>query len=420
MKKTFLCCLLVLAASLAFANGGQAATATGPVNIKVANWDSASMSVMGPLLDAFKRNQPNITIEILDTPSADYTQKLSIMLNGGTELDAFWIKDGDTTKGLVNRGQLADLSGYVRRDNIDLKAFNGLADRFNINGKLVALPVSTGFYVLYYNKDIFDKAGVPYPSNNLTWTEWEQLAGRVTSGSGNNKIYGALLHTWNACVQNWGVQDGKNTIIATDYSFFKPYYEMALRMQKAGTLWDYGALRSGGIGYANAFLQGNIATMPMGTWFMTTMVDRINKGEVTMNWGIATLPHPPGVEAGWTVGSVTPMAINQASTKKDAAWEFVKFVASDEGAKINAQFGTIPSRANDSTMAAIANAPGMPAGSLQAMAVKNIALDRPMEDKVAEINQMLNEEHSLIMLGEVTVDAGLANMARRAKEILGR
>jgi multiple sugar transport system substrate-binding protein len=371
-------------------------------------------------MEAFAKAYPHITTELIDIPSADFTQKLSVMLNGGSDVDAFWIKDGDTTKGLVNRGQLADLSAYVQRDSINLADYNGLAERFNIDGKLVALPASTGYYVLYYNKDIFDKAGVPYPSNDMTWDDWEALAKRLSSGSGNNKVWGALLHTWPACVQNWGVQDGNNTIMATDYGFFKPYYEMALRMQDAGSLWDYGSLRTGGIHYSSAFLQGNIATLPMGTWYFSTILDRVKAGESSIHFGIATLPHPRGTPAGWTVGSVTPIAINQASKNKDPAWEFVKMVTGDEGAKIYASSGGIPSRANPETLEAIANIPGMPEGSLAALDVKNIALDRPMEDFVAEVNQMLGEEHSLIMLKEVTIDQGLAAMAKRSREIQGK
>ena len=397
-----------------------AGTASGPVTIKVAAWDVEIAPYHAPLVEGFKKANPNINVEMMDITTADYTQKLQIMLNGGSDVDAFWIKDGDTTKGHSARGQLADLSAYIKRDNVDLAAYNGLAERFQMDGKIVALPVSTGYYILYYNKDIFDKAGIAYPSNDMTWTEWEQLAGRLTSGSGENKIYGGFFHTWNACVQNWGVQDGKNTIMATDYSFFKPYYEMAIRMQKAGQIWDYGALRSGGIAYAGAFLQGNVAMMPMGTWFLATITTRISAGEAKINWGIATLPHPAGVPAGWTVGSVTPMAINQASKNKDAAWEFIKYITGPEGARIYASVGQFPSRANAQTLEAIANSPGMPAGSLEALVVKNIALDRPLEDNVLQVNQMLGEEHSLIMLGEVAVDQGLANMAKRSKEIQGK
>jgi multiple sugar transport system substrate-binding protein len=62
---------------------------------------------------------------------------------------------------------------------------------------------------------------------------------------------------------------------------------------------------------------------------------------------------------------------------------------------------------------------GMPEGAAEALTVKNVTLDRPITDKVAEINQMLGEEHSLIMLGELSIDEGLAEMAERAAEIMG-
>jgi multiple sugar transport system substrate-binding protein len=422
MKKTMLLCILagLLVFTFAACIRTNASQSGGPVAIAAANWDTENMPYIPVIIEAFKNVQPDISVEIMDIPSADYTQKLMVMLNGGSDVDAFWIKDGDTTKSLVNRGQLADLGSYIIRDNIDLKAYNGLAERFLIGGRIVALPARTDYYVLYYNKDIFDAAKVPYPSNNMTWKEWEQLATKLTSGKGNNKIYGAHLHTWPACVQNWGVQDGKHTIIDTDYSFFKPYYDMVIRMQDAGTLWDYGSLRTGGIHYSSAFLQGKAATMPQGTWFLSTILSRIKSGEAKLRWGIAALPHPEGTPAGWTVGSATPIAINEASGKKDAAWEFVKFVTGDEGARFYAAAGSFPSRANAQTLAQIAGVPGMPEGSFEALAVKNISLDRPYEDHVTEVNQMLGEEHSLIMLKEVTVDKGLTNMAKRSKEIQGK
>jgi multiple sugar transport system substrate-binding protein len=392
----------------------------GQIDLKVSVWDGAISGYYRELVDTFMALEPNIKVEILDIPSNDYTQKLSVMLNGGSDVDAFWIKDGDTTKGLFNRNQLADLSEYVKRDNVDISAYNGLAERFFIDGKLVALPASTAYYVMFYNRDIFDKAGIPYPSNDLTWPQWEALAGRLTSGSGNNKIYGAHIHFWPACVQNWAVQDGKHTIVETDYGFMKPAYEMILRMQNAEIIQDFGSIKAGNLSYTNLFVKGNVAMMPMGFWFVATLRERIEKGEANINWGVATIPHPENTPAGWTVGSVTPMAINQASKNKEAAWKLVKFVTGDEGAAIYAKYAAFPSRANAENLAKIANVPGMPDGLLEALAVQNITLDRPMVDHVAEVNQMLTEEHSLIMLKENTVDQGIAAMTKRAKEILGR
>jgi multiple sugar transport system substrate-binding protein len=260
-KKVVLLVLSIAAVICVFtgcSKKGQSRTdqSSGSVDLKIAAWDVTSTKYFSELIEVFDASHPNIKVEVFDIPSADYTQKLSVMLNGGSEVDVFWIKDGDTTRGLSNRGQLADLSSYVRQDNINLAAFNGLADAFNMDGKLAALPAHTAYYVLFYNKDIFDKAGVPYPSNDLTWSQWERLAGRLTSGSGDNKVWGAHFHTWQALVQNWAVQDGKHTIVDTDYGFMKPYYEMVIRMQDAGSIMDFGSLKAGNINYTNAFLRG--------------------------------------------------------------------------------------------------------------------------------------------------------------------
>ena len=342
------------------------------------------------------------------------------MLNGGNDLDVVWIKDGDTTPSIAARGQLEDLTPYIERDGIDLSAYNGVAEMLNMGGKQVALPISTGFYILYYNKDIFDEAGVPYPTNDMTWTEFEELAAKVTIGEGNDKKYGALIHTWQACVQNWGVQDGKHTILDTDYTFFKPYYEMVLRMQDAGTVMDFSTLKTGNIHYSSPFQQGQVAMMPMGSWFMATMISKVAAGESSVNWGIATIPHADNLEAGYTVGSTTPMGISANSKNKEAAWEFLKYACGENGAKIYAENGDIPAMKDDSIISAIAGIDGMPEEAAAALVTKNISLDRPLAEKSAEVNQMLGEEHSLIMIGELSVDDGLAEMTERSKEIQGQ
>lgn len=393
----------------------------GDVTINVAAWDLDSTPYITAVVNAFQEKYPNVTVEISDTPSADFTNKLSIMLNGGSDIDAFWVKDADTIKGLSDKGQLADLTGYIERDGVDLAVYNGLAENFIFDGKVVGLPSRTDYYVLYYNKDIFDAAGVDYPSNDMTWEEFEETAKSITSGEGASKTYGALIHTWQACVENWGVQDGKHTIMDTDYSFFKPYYEMVLRMQNEdGSIQDYATLKSNNIHYSSPFLLGQVGMMPMGTWFMSTIVQKINDGESDINWGVATIPHAADLEAGYTVGSTTPMCVNNASKNQEVAWEFIKFACGEEGAALHAAVGSIPAITNDDMLSQIAAMPGMPEGLLEALAVKNISLDRPIVDKVGEVNQMLGEEHDLIMLGELSVDDGLAEMAERSKEIQGQ
>ena len=407
------------AAGSVSASGATAASTTGEqTTIKVSTWDYTSNPRFENIVNAFEAAHPDIKVEVIDIPSADYTTKLSVMLNGGSEVDAFVIKDADTTKSLVDKSQLTDL---IESDGVDLTAYNGLAENFQFDGQYYALPLYTDYYIMYYNKDIFDAANVEYPSNDWTWDDFESIAAQLTSGEGNDKIYGAYLHTWQACVESWGIQDGQHTIMDYDtgYDFFKPYYEMALRMQEDGTIMDYGTLSSDGIHYSGPFPSGTIGMLPMGTYFMATMIQKVNDGESSINWGVATLPHPEGVEAGYTVGSTTPIAVNSKSENQEAAWEFVKFATGEEDAAECAKAGQIPGRVNDEILNQIATMDGMPEGAADALQVTNITLDRPIVDKVGDINQMLGEEHSLIMLGELSVDDGLAEMAERAAEIMG-
>lgn len=413
------------ASSAPVASGSTSTAASAPtedVTLKVSTWDLDANPSVTNVVAAFEAANPGIKIDLIDIASADYSQKLSIMLNGGSELDAFWIKDADTTKSLFDKGQLENLSPYIEKAGVDLAGYNGLAENFKMpGGEIVGLPARSDYYVLYYNKDIFDAAKEPYPTNDMTWDEFREVAKRITTGEGATKNYGALIHTWQACVQNWGVQDGKHTIMDEDLTFFKPYYEMVLGMQNDDkSIPDFATLKTGNIHYSSPFLTGNVGMMPMGSWFMTTMIAKKDAGETTVNWGVATLPHGKDVPAGYTVGAATPLVMNAASKSKDATWKFIEFATSEEGAKIYADAGAIPGRNNPDTIKAIAEMKGMPEGVLEALAVTKISFDRPIADFVSEVNKMLEEEHSLIMLSQIELDAGLAEIAERSKEIQGK
>src|SRR5690606_29491001 len=98
--------------------------------------------------------------------------------------------------------------------------------------------------------------------------------------------------------------------------------------------------------YSGVFLNEQIAMLPMGSWFAATIIARINEGEADFNWGIAKFPHPEGVEAGTTAGTLTSLAINSNSANKDAAWDFVQFYAGAEGAQVLADLGNLPAIRN--------------------------------------------------------------------------
>ena len=418
-KAIALLLVAMIAITCVFAGGSKESADDGTTTLTFAVWDYAQNPYLARTIEAFQAANPDIKIEIQDTPAADYVTKLNTQLNGGSDVDLFLVKEADKTKTFYDRGQLADLSAYIEADGIDMSAYNGTDANFIFDGKTYGMPVRTDQYVLFYNKDIFDAAGVAYPSNDMTWAEFEDLAAQVTLGEGATKKYGAYFHSWNACVQNWGVQDGKHSIMDGEYSFFKPYYEMVLRMQEAGTCMSFAQIQASGLSYTDIFAQGQVAMLPMGSWLINTMVARNLSGESDVNWGVAVVPHADDVPAGYTVGATTPICINNASKNKDAAWKFASFLSGPEGAQIMAESGQIPALSGEGYLETFASVEGMPEGVMDGLYAINISPDRPAKDRVTEIDQMLLAEHQLILLGEETVDEGIANMNANYARIMG-
>jgi multiple sugar transport system substrate-binding protein len=321
---------------------------------------------------------------------------------------------------MVAKKQIEPLNSYIARDKIDLAQYSGVTDQITVDKVLYALPFRSDIWILYYNKDAFDKAKVPYPTNDMTWEQYAELAKKVANGTGVDRVYGSHYHTWRSTVELPTVQDGKHSIIATDYSYMKPYYEMVLKMQKEKTVMDFSSLKVGNIHYSGLWYNEQIAMMPMGSWFIGTLISKIKDGTADMKWGIAKYPHPAGVPAGTTAGTITSIAINSKSANKEASWDFIKFFSGPEGAQILAKIGSLPAIRNSQVLANMKAVPGFPqdAQSADALNTAMVRLELPMHDKVAVIEQILNQEHELIMTESKSVDQGLADMSKRVKEVL--
>ena len=392
--------------------------ADGKQKLTISTWDNDTSPQFKAAVEVFQEKYPDVEIEYIDTAANEYNNKLTVMLAGGDpDPDVIFVKDMGTQLSMQQKGQIACLDEYIEKDKLDLSVYNGTAEDLQIDGSSYTLPYRSDWYVLYYNKDLFDKAGVPYPSNDMTWDEYEELARKMTSGEGNDKIYGTHNHNWMALVCNWAIQDGKNTLVSDDYSFLKPAYEQALRMQEDGIIQDYATIKTGNLHYSSVFEQQQCAMMPMGTWFIANLLQAQNAGELGFNWGFATIPHPEGVEAGNSVGAVTPVAINANSDQKDLAWEFIKCATSEETAEKLAEQGILTVIQNDTIMNKVTSVEGFPEGCAEALELKGMVFDRPLDKNIEKIRKAVEEEHDLIMIGEESIDDGIKNMTERVKEI---
>ncbi|MDO1582869.1 ABC transporter substrate-binding protein [Rhizobium oryzicola] len=397
------------------------AQSSEPVTLKWALWDWDKVAYYKPLIEAYQAKHPNVKFEPVDLGSQDYTQMISTQLTGGSkDIDVVTIKDVPGYATLAKAGTISELGSFLTAQKIEAGPYGGLIEALTIDGKIYALPFRSDFWILYYNKDIFDKAGVPYPTNDMTWKQFDQIAEKLKGGFGSNKTYGALLHTWRSTVQLPGIQDGKHTLVEGDYAFLKPWYERALTLQKSGAIPSYASLKTSNTHYSALFFNGTVGMLPMGTWFIGTQIAKVQSGESkAKNWGIVKFPHPEGVEAGTTAAQLAGLAVNNNSTHKDVALDFIKFASGPEGAKIVADTGTLPAIRTDDVAAKITGLSGFPQDSASKEALKSgkSYLEMAVSPNAAKIEVVLNRVHDSIMTDNTPIDAGLKDMTDGVKAI---
>jgi multiple sugar transport system substrate-binding protein len=388
-----------------------------PVTLKWAIWDKDSTAYWQALVDAYAEVAPNVTIEMVDLGSTDYMTVLATELSGsGSDFDVVTIKDVPGYATLVQKNAIASLDDYIAADGVDLSKYAGATDQITVDGSLYELPFRNDFWVLFYNKDLFDEAGVDYPTNDMTFDEYDALAREMTDTTFGSQVYGAHYHTWRSAVQLFAVLDGEHSILDGNYDFMKPYYEMVLGEEADGVCRKYTDLKAEGLHYSAAFSGGDVAMMNMGSWFISTMITNLESGEYDSslcgNWGIVKYPHAEGVEAGSTLGTITGLSVTTATDTPDEAWAFVKWVSGEEGAAVMASTGNFPAIMTDEAMDIITSLDGFPTdeASKEALEVSNLYLEVPYAENVSEINSALDSYHGSIMSGEMTIDEGIQAM----------
>lgn len=400
---------------------GTALAQSAPVTLKWALWDWDKVAYYKPLIEAFQQKNPNIKVEPVDLGSQDYPQMVSTQLTGGSkDLDIVTIKDVPGYANLVRANTITDLSAFIKDEKIDPAPFGGLLQELTVDGKIYSIPFRSDFWIVYYNKDIFDKAGVPYPTNDWTWKQFDETAVKLTGGMGVNKTYGALLHTWRSTVQLPGIQDGKYTVTGGEYEFLKPWYERALALQKAGAVPSYAQLKTSNTHYSALFFNGTVGMLPMGTWFIGTQIAKVKSGESkAKNWGIVKFPHPEGVAAGTTAAQISGLSVNKNSDHQKEALAFIKFVTGAEGSAIVASTGTLPAMRTGDVAAKITSLPGFPQdqNSKDALQSGKSYLEMAVNPNAAKIEVVLNRAHDAIMTDNMSIADGIKEMNEGVKAI---
>ena len=165
---------------------------SSPTTLTVAHaWDATFFERQKQFDALFMKRHPNITITAENTPWGDLLQKYTTQAAGGALPDMSYIHFSWAQQ-MVKSGLLKSLDEFigVEKDfNLD-DFFPASLPSYKRDGKLWVIPYDEGPMILYYNKDLFDKAGIKYPDDSWTLDDMKAAAIKMTGGEGPNKVFG--------------------------------------------------------------------------------------------------------------------------------------------------------------------------------------------------------------------------------------
>ncbi|HEY2642754.1 MAG TPA: sugar ABC transporter substrate-binding protein [Galbitalea sp.] len=257
---------------------------SGPVTITYTNFISAGANEgnLKKIVDAFEKANPDITVQVKTIPYSGYATAQQTDLAAGTASDVFDIDGLSNYQSLEANGQLAELKG------VDGKVYNsGLLDTYQTDGKQYALPTSFSDVVLYYNKDLFDAAGVSYPTSSWTWADETAAATKITDKAKGiwgdhqpvtyNEYYKALVQNGASFLS----KDGKKAAFDTPAGLEAAKW----LVDKSGTTMPTIKQGQGTADFdTNLFAAGKLAMLHTGTWVFG------NFAKVPFKWDIAVEP----------------------------------------------------------------------------------------------------------------------------------
>ncbi|MBE2201338.1 MAG: sugar ABC transporter substrate-binding protein [Anaerolinea sp.] len=356
----------VLAISLAACNSPQQDT---PTKVTFAVFgDQAEFIAYESLVTTFMDAHPEILIEMQHTPGqSDYRQRLATAFSSGEPPDIMLL-NYRRFGAFAEQGGLAPLGPYLANSDVieESDFFKESTDSFYLNEQLWCIPQNISSLVVYYNQDLFDAAGVPYPTDDWTWDDFLTAARALTidsDGDGRIDQYGASIEPnlfrlapfiWQAggeLVDNLQ----KPTRLTIDTPEALRAWEWFVDLQvKEHVVPD--AVAEESENGESRFLNGRLAM-----YFNSRRGVPTYRTITSFTWDITPLPH---ADQPVSILHSDGYCLAKAAPNKDAAWTFIEFANSVVGQTIIAASGrTVPSLISVANSDAFLNPDQPPASS---------------------------------------------------------
>ena len=382
------------------------------------DWINMDMSI----IDDFNAANPDIQVQYHAIPDngSDKLTQLDILAMGGGEIDVIPGSDGEQMLRMKN-GMYAPLDEFIEKDGINMEEnFGDILGYATYGGVTYGYPIRSTIEGIWYNKDMFDAAGIPYPDGSWTWDEYKEIARKLTSGEGDSKIYGTYTHTFNgqwAPVGNekspWYTDDSKCNIKAEG---FVTALERRKELDDLGYQLSFSQIIATKANQSSAFLGGRCAMVQAGSWIVQNIKDKENYPH-DFRIGVAPMPRFDDTmekDNYFSVGA-SILAIPASSQNKEAAWRFIRYMV-EEGAQRVAGTGNYPSYRpayNDQLIETFIAGSDLEAADIRILFEDMTSVtQKPTGLGSAEYQQSMQEQTQLFFNGEKTADEVMSQIEK--------
>jgi len=355
--------LIALVALLAAGcGGGDADSASGEVSLLVFG-DPPEINAYRTLITAFEEAEPDIDLQLIEASDReDLIARLSTSLAGGAPPDLFLMNYRFYGQ-FAARGVLEPLGPYAEGSKrFELDDFYPQAvDAFRWDGEVTCLPQNISSLVVYYNRDLFRKYGIPLPRSGMPWTEFVATAQQLTRDENGAPVRGAdpdqpnQANTATPVVYGLGVApqiiriapfiwSAGGEVVDDEDEPTRLTLDDPTATQIMGQFFGLRSLY--GVVPPDAEVEAEDDESRFANGRLAMLLDSRRavpslRAAADFDWDVVSLPvfqEPAGILHS------DAYCMTEASEEKDAAWRFVEYALGPEGAPIIARTGrTVPS-----------------------------------------------------------------------------
>ncbi len=410
--------------------GMPTAVMTSAITLEL--WGGGTLETgVGDIVDSFNRVYPNIKVNYNRFVNDDTgNTKLDTALQGGSTIDTYLSFDVPRMSQRIKAGVAEDLTPYIAADPAVKQWADSTQGLFRYSdSKLYSLPTVIEPTVMLINKKMFDAAGVKVPEK---WTvdEFREVARRLSTGSGDNRVYGVFappdIARMTLGVNYWYNADGSASNF--DNPAFRQSATLRRQMIDEKTAFPHSEILAQNLRVFNQdpFLKGQVAMWPTATWVARYVNDK-EKYPHDFQTTFAPLPTPVGVEKPYTVGGINNwVMMHPKARNKQAAWAFLRYWLTSGSHYIMTRGGKLPAWPGVDQEGAAAGILGPDRATLwDVAAFRRVHFDpniRLVTDTIttglADIRSIEQQQADRLYLGEIGVDEYLTAMKRQADEAI--